>query len=572
MDVDVGTLCIINIPKPRVIAKSSRNLIKPQSFPIKSKIKERVRNPSVISLNKYSLPGESPVPVNKLKSDVLLSYVQYAKKQHHDRHKHRLGINIYEQFKITNTALRKRLHVDHPPDDVSALTDIDKGFFKYVDGRPLPHHIPLYKSLKFLFHSQLRMRQENGYIKDAMLNIDNYHEKEQQSYESTKKMCTNQAKYLDRFISEDYHKSMALLQKWDLLKAEVNNKQVDLYILANEIFTITSRLVGLDYKYGLQQKYGRFLYYLSPPSWRSQNREFAHSVEIEAKGFDFGSSSDDDTFTVIFEKMRLECDNKMVKPVLSFTYPGDLMEVYNTMQTQQLYHYTHVSRMALHMKSVLMTKQHLKDLIAQDSATVASIIEGFESQVQFYAERSIQLEARFFQVLNGQFYECVATPEVLELHVHIEFCYEKVFKEKTIKLGMFVMAKALENLYMDYTKRLENLQGNSVQRAIKQSRAAENFKFRRAKAAARELLYFQRLEKQLLGAFKPMTKDLTPLPPARFRSVLKKKLPEPDKVESKRDSLTEAEVDYLTLFTEWTENEDPAVYLQSISSTKKEGH
>lgn len=563
MDIDVDTVCIIKIPKPRVLAKSSSTLIKPQDQRFKRKIKERVRKPSEVSLHKYSLPGESPVPVKTLKcEDVLLSYVQYEKKQNHIRHKQRLSINIYDKFKITNTALRKRLNVDHPPDDVYALTDIDKGFFKNVDGRPLPHHIPLFKSLQFLFHKQLRMRQEIGYRKDAMLKIDANYEKEKQTYESATKICTNQAKYVDRFISEDYQKSMALLRKWDLLKTEVIDKQIELHHFANEMFTIISRLVGLDYKYGLQQKYGRFLYYLSPPTWRLQNREFAHSVEIEAKGFDFGSSSDDDTFTVIFEKMQKECVSNMVKPVLYFTHPDDLMRVYDTIQTQELCHFIHVSRMAPHMKSVLLSKQHLKDLIAQDSATVASTIEGFESLVEFYAERSQQLEARFFQVLNGQFYECVAAPEVLELHLHIEFCYEMVFKEKTFKLEMVVMAKALENFYMEYTKRLENIHSHSIQRAIEQSAEAENFKFRRAKKASRELRLFEQLEKQLLRAFKPMTKDFTPLPTMPcFRSVIRKKLPKPEKIERKRDSLTEAEVDYLTLFTEWTENEDPKLYL-----------
>ncbi|KAM3966303.1 uncharacterized protein ACR2FA_012606 [Aphomia sociella] len=571
MDDDIHSV-EINISIPRVCAKHSNFLVtQPQlKKTVNRAMESKIRKPSEISLEKYSLPSEKPLRVNDIqREEVLLPYKLYAKKQDCEKHIQKLGINIRDKYKIISTDMKKRLYVKVPCDDVKAITDIDRGFFNYVSGRAVSDHVPLYKSLKSLLNDQLRLRQEVGYRNDGILNIEVNHRKELEKYELSFQRYIEQIKYFDGFISEDYHKSMALLQQWDELKVKVNIKISELQTCAVEQFTIISRLIGFDYMYTLQQKYGRFLYYLSPPIWRIKNREFAHSVEIEAKGFDLGSS-EEETFNVVFEKMQRECFDTLIKPALYFKYPHELLDIFDSIEKQQLHHFTYVTHLAPLKKILKEEIKTLKEFIAQDSSLVANTIRAFEIRLKFNDERCAQLENRFYAVLYGLFYDSVGAPDVLKFFLHLEFTYEKVLFDKAINLDIVTIAKSLENMYMDYSKRIDDIHSDTVQRAVQRHVDVERKKTRRAKAAYRELRVYNRLERDLLRAHAPSVKAI-PNNKALNVSVSTKKTFISKKIKhqcSKIDlekntcrPLTESELEYLTLFTEWTQSEDPANYL-----------
>lgn len=551
----------INIPKLRVCAKESVHKKKLQ----KRKPEKVIRKPSEASLRKYSLQGAQPLHVDALKNDDLLySYTLFAKKQNCVKHKQRLAIGILEKYKIIYTDLRKRLHVDDPDDDVFAVTDIDEGYYRFLNGRPLHQHIPIFKSLKCIFSAQLRLNYEVGCRRDCVINIEANYRKEKEMYEISVKRYMEQVKLFDNFISEDYKKSMACLQKWDELKLQLNAKILELEHLATEKFTIISRLIGLEYMYGLQQKYGRFLYYLSPPSWRSKHREFARSVEIEAKGFDFGTSSEEDTFNVIFEKMVKECVAGLIKPPLFFTEPDDLMHIFDAIEQQQLHHFTYVTHLAPHAKKLKKNIKQLKEYNAADSSTVLHMIKQFKMYLEHAKEQEAQLSSKFFKILNGLFYESVGATDVLKLQVHLEFCYEKVYVDKPTSMSIFATAKALEDYYMSYCFKMDEVHNNKVKLATKHYIETQKKKLKRAKLAARELRLFGRLEKALLCAYTPnASKEQTPaLAVNRFpkrkitRHFYKAIVPK-----SNQHELTETEIEYLSLFTDWTKDEDPAQYM-----------
>lgn len=560
----------IEVPKRRVFPKMRCNkscILGNRK--IKTPHEKRLRKPSDISLTKYCLPGETPLHTNVTKrEELLLSFKEYAKKQHIDRHEQKMDINIRDQYKIYSTELRRRLHVDYPPNDVQTILDVDKEYFSCVDGRQLPYRPLLYKSLKSLFSDQLRTRQDIGYKKDCVLNIEYSHRREIKKFNIAVKRYLSQVTHFDTFISEDYHLSMAILGKWESLKQRLLEIDAEREHLANQLFTITSRLITLDFRYSTQQKYGRFLYYLSPPQFRSQNREFARSVEIEARGFDFGEVSEDDTFDTMFSKMKAEFSGYLTKPVLYFKESHDIIQVFGTNAQQQLHHLTHVMRTSPHSNSLDKAKKFLKEWTANDSAVLASIISDFEWHIEFYKERANQLEAKFFQVLNGFFYDSVGSPEVLKFHLHLEFCYEKVFLETPINMDMLGMGKAIESFYMDYSKRLDEMSNDQVRQALNQALEIEKIKAKKSAIAARELRLFERLEHELLLAFAPVPnkalKSVTDEPETQPRVVKKKvRKPElkPEGEKKKMRSLNESEVEYLHLFTDWTGDEDPGDYL-----------
>lgn len=560
----------IEVPKRRVFPnmRVNKHFIV-DNRKLKIQREKRLRKPSDVSPTKYCLPGEKPLHTNVTKrEELLLSFKEYAKKQHVDRHEQKMDINIRDQYKIYSTELRRRLHVDYPPNDVQTILDVDKEYFSCVDGRQLPYRPMLYKSFKSLFSDQLRIRQDIGYKKDCVFNIEYSHRREIKKFNLAVKRYLSQVTHFDTFISEDYHLSMVILGKWENLKHRLLEIDAEREHLANQLFTITSRLITLDFRYSTQQKYGRFLYYLSPPHFRSQNRAFARSVEIEARGFDFGEVSEDDTFDIMFSKMKEECSGNLTKPVLYFKESHDIIQVFETNAQQQLHHLTHVMRTSFHSNSLDKAKKFLKEWTANDSAILAGIISNFEWYIEFYQERANQLEAKFFQVLNGFFYDSVGSVDVLKFYLHLEFCYEKVFLETPMNMDILAMGKAIESFYLNYSKRLDEMSNYQVKQALNQALEIEKIKAKKSVIAARELRLFERLEHELLLSFAPVpNKALNSVidESETKHAVIKKKERKPElklEIEKKKmRSLNESEVEYLHLFTDWTGDEDPSDYL-----------
>ncbi|XP_063363742.1 uncharacterized protein LOC134652479 [Cydia amplana] len=565
---------IINIPKPIVYARKSD----PMTCTVRQKTKLPVyvskRKPSNISLQKYSLPGSKPLPVNKLENDVLLlPYRLFSKRQESERHKTRLAIKIYDKYKIVSTDLRRRLHVESLPNEVQGLTDIDPKFFEYVNVRPLSNYIPLYKSLGPSLNSLFKIRHHTSFIKDCVLRIESNMRKELQTYEISVQRCKEQAQCFDTFISEDYLKSMVFLRKWDELKMKLNSKEAELQSLANDKFYIMSRLIGLDYRYSVQQKYGRLLYYLSPPTWRASHRDFARSVEIEKKGFDLGYSTDDDPFTVIFEKLKQESMGNPIAPVLYFQRPNDLMDMFESIEKQQLNYLTYVIYSSPYVRTLKKELVSLKSLIQQSSVSVVNAIKEFEDMLERENTRCNIIEAKFHKILEGMFYENVGSLEVLKMGLHLEYCYEKVLNEKPMNTDLVSLAKVLESSYMDYWKGLDEVCSDDIKKAVQRYIELERTKMRKARFAARELRLFRRLEKELRRTCLPKdSPDFISPPTAKLKQRTKSRMsqaPRPRTVtEASRESLTEAQLEYLALFTDWTANEDPANYLQALSEDK----
>ncbi|CAG5025428.1 unnamed protein product [Parnassius apollo] len=547
----------------------SRMTVKRAMDGIRKRKQQRIlHKPRETTLKVYDLPENKPLSTFTLKNDcALLSYKFYLKKEDRYRYKKRLAICVLDKYKIISTDLRKRLHMNNPSNEVSTILDVDEHFYECVKGRRVEHQSAQYKSLKIYLNNQVRLRQKTGYKQDCISNIDVNQRKELDVYNLSLQKLTEQANYFDKFISEDYRESMVLLERADKLVSKVDKTKAELENLAAQKFMISSKLLGLDYKYSLQQKYGRFLYYLSPPSWRAMHRDFARSVEIEARGFDLGRSNEEDTFTVLYEKLRKECFGEFVKPVLFFTEPKHLMEVFQMIEQQQVHHFTHVSHFSPHTKMLNENITSLKEAIAQESAAVVSTIKYFKNLLIFSEERSILLKEKFFKVLQGFYYKSVGALDVLRLVLHLEFCYEKIFNEKPINKDMKTLAKALETFYMDYTKQLDLLHNDRVRRAINVCLETERNKARRAVVASRELRLFCRLERELLRAHGFSVNACDPVlsfDKSKQEKTCKKKYVKPKISINKRKSLTEAQKDYLMLFTEWNENDDPAYYLQDL--------
>ncbi|XP_013140274.1 PREDICTED: uncharacterized protein LOC106104689 [Papilio polytes] len=529
MDKDTHSV-IINVTKERRFSTDGRKE-KTKSFSAvtpKRTHNRIVSKPSEATLKVYDIPEDKPLPVFQLKNDsTLLSYKFYSKIQDYHRHRKQLAIPIQNKHKILSTNFRQRLHVDVSSEKIKTIIDVDEDFYNCINGRIFKHEQGAqYKSLKINFNKKLHIKQQVGHIRDCVMNIELNQKKELEIYNNTLREVTDQAKYFDQFISEDYRKSMILLEQGDKLLAKVDKVKTELENLAGETFFITSKLIGLDYRYGLLQKYGRFLYYLSPPSWRAGNRDFARSIEIEAKGFDLGVSSDEDTFTVIYEKLRKECC-KFVKPALYYTEPKHLMDVFERIEQQQLNHFTHVSHFSPYTKMLKESIKRLKDNVAEESVLVSETITYFKDLVEFNEQRCLFLEEKFFKILHGLFYESVGTKDVLKLFFHLEFCYEKVYAEKPINKDMKAVAESLEAFYLDYSKRLDALRSETVDRAINICVETERRKARNAIKAAKELKMFNILERNLLRAHGLPPKITLPVLPLQTKQA--KKSPKPQR-------------------------------------------
>ncbi|XP_023940344.1 cilia- and flagella-associated protein 100-like [Bicyclus anynana] len=519
-------------------------------------------------LKKYILPNNILLSIAKLKKpEFTLPLKYYCKQQDRDQFKRKLTIGVSEKYKIVSADLRKRLYVSNPVNDINSDFDVDADYYRYLDGRPLQLHNPGFKSFRECVKQILHLKYEVGIKRDGIFNLETNYRNELDIYSLSVKRLTDQAKYFDAFISEDYKKSMEFLAKWDKLKFQVDSKIKELQATGTEQFSLKSRLIGLEYKYSVQLKYGRFLYYLSPPIWRLNNREFARSVEIEAKGFDYGNSHDEDTFAILFEKMRKICYGNTISPALYFTQANDLMTVFNEMENQQLYYYTHISHLVPLIKMLKEEIKSLKEVILQEYAMVASLIKKYEILLSCSEERCTELELKFYKILFGFFYNTVGVPDFLKLVLHLEFCYEKIFQERPINIDITVIAKSIEIFYMDYSKQLDEIRSNTVRRAMLKCEETERLKVEKAKLAAKELRLFHRLERELLRAYGiAADRVYTPIKKKCGKNKRKLTSTSSNKLITKQKeskSLTDVEFEYLRLFTDWTENEDPVNCLQS---------
>ncbi|VVC90916.1 unnamed protein product [Leptidea sinapis] len=557
--------CTINVKRPEIVKlkKFSIDPVPSKKLPTNRKNSLRNQRTPLIRSEIKTVPVQEPLSVKKLKRpEILLPLKLFLKQQDSDVFEKRTAISIYERHNIKTADLCKRLYVEHPSNEVNTVTDIDGCFFNIIENRPINLHVPIYKSYKSMLSDYFRARFDIGNINDRILNIELNQRRELATHDLSIQRFTNQARSFDKFISEDYHRSMLLLTKCELLENEVDSKILELQNLATQRFSNISRIIGLDYKYSQQQKYGRFLYYLSPPTWRLKNREFARSIEIETKGFDFGDSSEEDTFTIIFEKLRKICYGTPIKPVLYFTKPDQLIEVFNAMENQQLHYFSHVTHLTPFKHILRDELKTLREIMIQDSATVRNYITKIEKVLAVSEEKSSLLQAKFYKILNGMFYDSVGSIDVLKLTLHLEFCFEKVLRDKPTNLDIVTMARALENFYLEYSYRLDAIQNGSVRRAMAKCEQNERQKYIRAKCAANELRLFNRLEKQLYRAYGLNYSN-------RYKPQFFERKPkmtnnvQPCTHEEKSNvTLTAAEIEYLKLFTDWTEHDDPARYFQ----------
>lgn len=530
--------------------------------------KNQIIKLSVTSNPKYILPTEVYLAAHNFKrAEVLLPFKIYAKKRTKDRFTQKLSIKIHERYKIITTDIRRRLSIKDSINNILCTSDVDTAFYKVVDGRPLRPNMLIFKSLKESINKVVQAKYDIGIKKDCVLNIYVNHQNEMDIYDMSRKRLSEQVKYFDIFISEDYQKSMASLIKWEKLKCKVDSKINELQNLALEQFTLKSRLIGLEYQYSLQQKYGRFLYYLSPPSWRLNNRDFARSVEIEAKGFDFIDTNGEDTFTVIFERLRNICYGVQIKPALYFSHPNDLMDFFDFMEKQQLHYYTHVNHLTPYSKILKSGIKYLKESILQESKVVTTSIKRFQDLLIFSEERCLHLKGKFYKILYGMFYESVGALDVLKLQLHLEFCYKKILLEQPANIDIMSLAQSIEKFYLDYSNRLDSFQNKTVRSAMIKCVETERLKAKRANVAAKELRLFYRLEKELLRSHGIFTDPVyRPIKTKFMKNDNQGKSFKKNMTENKKQTLTEAQMEYLSLFTDWTENDDPALYLFSLNT------
>lgn len=531
----------------------SINLPKARKFTITS-ISPGKRAKNVLTKIRYPeltyITKRNPYNYKIIKNDKsFLSYRTFVKLQQKGKYKTNISLNV------------KKVNED----DIITIMQTDKKFYKTVDGRPLFHNVPKFKSLKVVLNDLLKLRIEIGFKRDCVLNMDIQSRKEINKYNKGVEHCAEQARYFTAFISEDYKKSTALLQKSNNLHSKVDAVLMDLQNLATKQCTLTSNIIGLYYKYKMQQKYGRFLYYLSPPTWRAENRNFARSIEIETMGFDLGESKDNDIFSVIFENVKSEITEPIVQPALYFQQPKDMLNVFS--QIEQ--HYAHDFNQLMHLTGLTTNLQvginALRKSVTCDSIVVNNTIGKFQKRLKSLETQCDFLEKRFYEELYGAFYEDVGSPEVLRFILHLNFCYERLTGAKSENRDIMYLASYLEKFYMTYSKKLDAVKSKSIRVAMGECEKADQRKVRRGLLATRELRRATRLESSLARAMAPPP---TNRPRIRYvpsvRRYTRTESTKSKSVVSPRASLTSDQELYLYLFTEWTRNEDPTPYLSSF--------
>lgn len=500
------------------------------------------------------------------KGECILPYMRFLKSVEKDRKRKFLKLPIVEKTNANNTEINIKLcdslNENHS-DSVVDIKQIDENYFEsIVNGRS---NVLLYKSITPIFCKYIKIRQEIGYKNDCILNIEVNYKRELMEYNKCLEQITEQAKYFETFIAEDYKNTTLFLKNIEVSNKKVNNKMAELQHLATKQLHLTSTIIDLNYKYHLQQRYGRFLYYLSPPSWRMKNRDFALSFEIEAKGFDLGFN-DHDLFSSLFENIRSEFNSRIIKPVMYFQTHKDLIDIFSQLERQYSRHFNRIMRIRPYAHNLKLGIEALRTDAAHHGKYDGNTIDSLQNILKINEIKCTELESSFYKLLNGVFYETVGSCEVLKLILNLRYCYEKVYEEPSESLDIVTLAKYLESFYFDYCKRLDNINSKNVRQIMNKIMVADRRAISRAISAAQNLHYYQRLEQKLLRNTLPGKLISSSYKSQKIKSSInttEKK--SKTSISIIKTPLSEDELEYLRLFTHWTENEDPNLYLQRAS-------
>ncbi|KAL3275403.1 hypothetical protein HHI36_020167 [Cryptolaemus montrouzieri] len=461
----------------------------------------------------------------------------------------------------------KRLYTEDP--DVSNLkyiVDIDPHFFKIADGRPIPDKLNIRDYINTV-RDVLRTKIINGYREDDILLIEESLRLEQKMIDEIKENYQIYVNTFEEFLYNDHTHSMKLLRQSEQEAVLAYEKYEEYKELSKEYGALRSILYNSEEKWRNCKMYQKFLYLVSPLSWRKQH-DFYHF-----KSPDEPIDTPEGGAAAIFGKYRLgdkeaevsledllaqfldDCATQR-EPELYFDDPEQLLDVFRFMELQNLNSLLHSEELAAPLEAVKAGMQKAEKMFDAEIQGLREAIDKLAGGIAWEEERAKYLEELAMELVNGEFRKLVVDDDILNLHVFVEDVYEARIGPNDANLSVTDMMRGIEIKYRNELLQLDKMPSEQVTKLEASCYAEEARILRIAEKASKKIMELERLTYRLLKAFTP--------PESRIKRELKWRSPPPNPPKPPpkivRD-LTESELDYLKYFTEFcADKDDPIKY------------
>ncbi|KAG5895443.1 hypothetical protein JTB14_001321 [Gonioctena quinquepunctata] len=462
----------------------------------------------------------------------------------------------------------ERLHVADPPHDgMMTVGDIDPQYFEIVRKKPEKLNISDYIQT---VRQSLKTRIIIGYREDDIMRIDENLATEQRILNIIRENFHKYMNIFEEFLYRDHTTAMQVLSDSDTAAREAYDKYEEYKLVMKDVNSLKSSIFVAEEKWTSMKIYQRFLFALSPASWRATQSSRRASVHFD------GVDDEPDDEKSIFGIYRKNQDEKNVTldgiirtfmmetkgettPELYFTKPDQLLDVIHFLEMQILDALLHREHLEIALKNLKDGMEGVEKSLKEEVKYMQDAIDKLKTSIYWEETREAYLKDRASNLLKTQFKQLITSKDVLKLHVAVEDLYETRVAPNDADLSMLEMMTEVEKKYRAEQFSLDLLPAENIV-LLKNIFYVEEFRMMKlAERAARDVVEMERLAKRLSRAVappfvKPAGKPLMQRSPVKDYVV-------DEYVEPKRD-LTYYEEDYLEFFTDYCRNvDDPKEYL-----------
>ncbi|CAH4029347.1 unnamed protein product [Pieris brassicae] len=409
---------------------------------------------------------------------------------------------------------KKETLTNYELDEPKTICDVDETFYKIIEGRPLRQ----FSDIK-VYMTNIRditlFKANTAYLRDEILQMVNAKSDEMEEYENIFKLYTDIRSSFISFVRNGYRNAKRSEQLCKELEIRVSNVTEELNEYCFTYNKLRCEVDSLDATFDFLSKYGEFLYDISPNIWKKSRR----IMFLRASGLLRALSSDVytpskpsvnkyDGFITAF---------KTNEPQLYFKKPTQLYYIFDELSKQCLNYMQKEVFITSLKNNVLRRKDYLKKVIGYEGDGLKYAVDYHEKQIRFYELKEATYKAKFYSVLNNDFYNVFASYEATKMFTCLQYAHTQIIgSQEDPKDNIKMLARNLETQFIEIMSQFDDLDQKVVKIATKELFAEDRKVMKQALLAQRTLKECNILTKSLYSSFEP------PRRPRRKQHITKK--------------------------------------------------
>lgn len=234
--------------------------------------------------------------------------------------------------------------------------------------------------------ASLRTKIITGYRQDDIMLIDETLKLEQEMINIVSKNLESYISKFEEFLMDDHTSAMQLLEQTATLATAAYSKEHEYELLAKQHSFLCTCIYKLEERWKQSKTYEKFLYNLSPLMWRLGRDDKRRRLSI------YGAQDNSDDIFSIFETYRHSVIERGVslrdilnefgqeiqsekEPELYFVHPEQLMDVYRSIEAQNLNAVLHSEELAAPLAYVKESMRMAEILFDEEIKSLEEIIE-----------------------------------------------------------------------------------------------------------------------------------------------------------------------------------------------------